>query len=159
MIKNRPMVIGLLVALLSLLLDQGSKWVMLSVVDIANRSAIEVTGFFDLVMVWNYGISFGLFSDGKSPFIFIGVSAVIMAILLNWLIKTPSLFIASALGLILGGAAGNVIDRLRFGAVADFFDFHLGIYHWPAFNIADSCIFIGVVLLFADSMFKPAQKS
>lgn len=150
--------LGLFTALLTLALDQATKWVMLSMVNIAGRPPIEVTGFFDLVMVWNHGISFGMFSGTSQPMIFIGVSGIIMIILLSWLARSTSFYTAFALGNILGGAAGNVIDRLRFGAVADFFDFHLGIYHWPAFNIADSTIFIGVVLLCAGSMFSKSPK-
>ena len=144
--------LGLFTAILTLALDQGSKWMMLEMVKIHERPPIEVTGFFNLVMVWNPGISFGMFAGASQPLLFTGISLAIMLMLLAWLFKNTSLFTAFALGNILGGAAGNVIDRLRFGAVADFFDFHLGGYHWPAFNIADATIFIGVVLLCAGSM-------
>ena len=120
---------------------------------VPDHPVVEVTPFFNLVMVWNYGISFGMFAGSRQPAILIACSAIILGILAVWLYKNSSKLVACALGCVIGGAAGNVIDRLRFGAVADFLDFHIGPYHWPAFNIADSSIFIGVVLLCISSMF------
>ena len=116
---------------------------------------MEVTSFFNLALVWNYGVSFGMFAVLRQPLMLSGLSVAIICILLIWLTKNLSKLIAVALGLVIGGAIGNIVDRLRFGAVTDFLDFHIGTYHWPAFNIADSCIFIGVVLLCASSMFTP----
>jgi signal peptidase II len=144
--------LGLLAAGFALLLDQGSKWLLFDSVHIMAEPPMAITPFFNLVMVWNYGISFGMFSGHRRPFIVITLSVIIMGILLLWLWRNRSKAAAFGLGSVIGGAAGNVIDRLRFGAVADFFDFHLGIYHWPAFNIADSCIFIGVVVLCLQGM-------
>lgn len=149
---------GGLAALLALALDQANKWHMLSVVDIANRPPIEVTPFFNLVMVWNRGVSFGMFSEQNQPLLLICLSLVICGVLLVWLFKAESRAVALAIGLVIGGALGNVIDRVRFGAVADFFDFYIENWHWPAFNIADSCIFIGVVVLCIDSMFMHRHK-
>lgn len=144
---------ALLVAVVVLIVDQLSKWVLFDMVGIAGRTAIEVTSFFNLVMVWNPGISFGMLADYNQPLLLIIMTLVITAFLLAWLVRTPYAMVAYALGAVIGGAAGNCVDRLRFGAVADFFDFHLMGYHWPAFNIADSAIFIGVVVLCIHSMF------
>jgi signal peptidase II len=144
---------GWTMALCALALDQGSKWYFLNKTDLPFFQFTSITPFFDLVMVWNKGISFGMFSGQNQPYLLIGISFAIILVLWRWLATARSTWISGACGLVIGGALGNVIDRLRFGAVADFFDFHIDIYHWPAFNVADSCIFIGVVILCADSMF------
>ena len=140
------------------LLDQLSKWLLLKAIPSPNHSAIEITPFFNLALVWNHGISFGMFAARNQPFLLIALSLGITCILLAWLYKNTSWLVACALGGIIGGAIGNVTDRLRFGAVIDFFDAHIGHYHWPAFNIADSAIFIGVVLLCAGSIINPVQR-
>ncbi len=110
---------------------------------------IEVTSFFNLVMVWNYGISFGILNDNApdNALILSLLSLCITAIFISWLIKSKHALQTAALILIISGALGNVIDRLRFGAVIDFLDIHVLGFHWPAFNIADSLICIGVSLL------------
>ncbi len=143
--------IGILSAGLALGLDQASKAWLLQCVP--KEQLVTVLSFFNLVLVWNHGISFGLFAGFDQRLGLVALSIVISLILLGWLVKTDSKLVACALGLVIGGAIANVIDRLHYGAVADFFDFHIGRYHWPAFNIADSCIFIGVVLLCWHSMF------
>lgn len=147
---------GLLIAFVSLLLDQFSKYLLLAHFPQA-QSEITVTPFFSIVRVWNYGISFGMFAGHRQPVILAGISAVIVLVLLVWLRRNRSRLVCVALGLIIGGASGNIMDRIRFGAVADFLDFHIGNYHWPAFNIADSSIFIGVVLLCVHSMLMETQ--
>ena len=143
-------------AFVIIVMDQLSKWLMLSVVDIANRPPIEVTPFFNLVMVWNYGVSFGMLSQPGTNVVYflIGVAFIMVGVLLFWLWRATDRWVASAIGLIIGGALGNVVDRFLYGAVADFFDFHVAGYHWPAFNIADSAIFIGVALLLWDGLFR-----
>lgn len=151
--SKRYVFLGLAVMLAVIALDQGSKWALLELIPSPDQPPVTLAPFFDLVLVWNTGISFGLFSGHRRPTLLIAVSLAIIAILLVGLYKNSSPWMAAALGLVIGGAMGNVIDRLRFGAVADFFDAHIGPYHWPAFNIADSCIFIGVVVLCASSMF------
>ncbi len=110
--------------------------------------------FANLVMVWNRGVSFGLFSGtgGQNPYILVGVAAVITVVLLAWLLRARTRLIRAALVLIIAGAVANVYDRLRFGAVADFMDLHVAGYHWPAFNIADSAIVIGALLLVLDAL-------
>ena len=143
-----------LILLFTMFLDQLSKYIMLDLVGIASRPPMEVTPFFNLVMVWNHGVSFGMFANPGTDMVYflIGVALVISVILLIWLQKTQKRLEAISIGLIVGGALGNVIDRFRFGAVADFFDVHVSGYHWPAFNIADSAIFIGVMFLLFDGV-------
>lgn len=155
----RRMLTGLLIALVVLVCDQASKWVILAEVMIPpNHDIIEITSFFNLVLVWNYGVSFGMLASHRQPVFLTIMSMLIVGVLLVWLYRNTSPLVTYALGLVIGGALGNVIDRLRFEAVVDFLDFHLGEYHWPAFNIADSCIFIGVVLLCVSSMVMERKK-
>jgi len=156
---KRSFTLSLLLASDVFLLDQVSKWLLLRIIPSPSSPPIELTSFFNLALVWNHGISFGMFAAHRHPFPLIALSLVIVVILLKWLYKNSSRWIAVALGCIIGGAVGNVVDRLRFGAVVDFFDAHIGPYHWPAFNIADSAIFIGVVLLCASSIMNPMSKS
>jgi signal peptidase II len=140
---------GIAVAVFTLLVDQAFRYLMLQRIEIGHRPPIEVTDFFNLLLTWNYGVSFGMlsrFGSTSGPYVLSGMALAIVAILLVWLRRNQRREIAYALGLIIGGALGNVIDRARFGAVADFFDLHAFGYHWPAFNVADIAIFMGVVL-------------
>jgi signal peptidase II len=147
--------LGLLVAVPVVLLDQLTKWLVLADLTDAPRTVV-VTGFFNLVLVWNRGVSFGMFNADSTwgPTILAGVAVVISVCLVIWLRRVTSPLVATAIGLVLGGAIGNVIDRARFGAVVDFLDFHAFGYHWPAFNVADSAITVGVALLLYDSLFE-----
>ncbi len=150
---------GLVVAALVILFDQATKWWIIEVVMQPPR-IIELTPFFNLVMGWNRGVSFGLF-DGDSAlnvWILPLVALAIVAALVVWLRRVQGAWLAFAIGLVIGGALGNVVDRLRFGAVADFLDFHIAGYHWPAFNVADSGITVGVAMLVLDSLFMGAKK-
>jgi signal peptidase II len=149
------MKLGLAVAGAALVLDQATKAYFYKLLVVDGVRAIEILPFFNLVTVWNYGISFGMFNNGSASgsIVFVGLALVIVAALLVWLRSIASPFVAAALGLVIGGAIGNVIDRLRFGAVFDFLDFHVAGWHWPAFNVADSAICIGVVLLCIDALF------
>lgn len=109
---------------------------------------IEVLPFFNLVEVWNRGISFGMFSNlAYGQWLLSGLSMTIIVAFLIWLRKVDNTFTAIALCLVIGGALGNLVDRLSFGAVADYLDFYAFGYHWPAFNLTDSAIFLGAVLL------------
>lgn len=144
---------GLFVTLGVIFLDQWSKWWVVSMLLTPEAPILEVFPFFHIVLVWNHGISFGMFAAFRQPVILVGISLVVIGILLVWLHKNTSVLVSAGLGLVMGGAMGNVWDRLHYGAVVDFLDFSLGEYHWPAFNIADSAIFIGVVLLSFHSMF------
>lgn len=151
--------LGLVVAALLILSDQATKWWIITVV-MQPPGIIPVTPFFNLVMGWNRGISFGLF-DGDSAvnvWILSLLALAIVAALVVWLRRVRGVWLASAIGLVIGGALGNVVDRLRFGAVADFLDFHVAGYHWPAFNVADSGITVGVTMLVLDSLFMGAEK-
>lgn len=151
--------LGLLAAAAVVILDHGSKWVVREVVMDPPR-LIPVTGFFNLVEVWNRGVSFGLFGVDSpwTPIILGGVALVITGVLLAWLRRVETPLLATALGAVIGGAVGNVIDRAIWGRVYDFLDFHVGGYHWPAFNVADSAITVGVVLILLDGLFaKPRQ--
>ena len=146
---TQPMTrLGLTVAAAIFVADQITKWIILSQVMVPPR-VIEVTGFFNLVMVWNRGVSFGLFSNDSplGPWLLSGLAVAISIGLFIWLRRADNRLLAAALGLVIGGALGNVIDRVRFGAVADFLDFHLAGWHWPAFNVADAAIVMGVALI------------
>ncbi|GAB6052746.1 signal peptidase II [Magnetospira thiophila] len=149
---------GLPLALLVLVLDQFSKWWIIERVMVPPRM-IEVTSFFNLVMVWNRGVSFGMFDSGSAASIWIlsGVAVSIAIVLVIWMLRAERRALVVLLALIIGGAVGNLIDRLRFGAVADFLDVHVGGLHWPAFNVADSAITVGALLLVADSLFGGAE--
>lgn len=148
---------GILFAMAVLLLDQVSKELLVTRLGANGEQSIEILPFFKLVMVWNQGISFGMFSHSGDmrKWLLIGLALSITLFMLTWLWKVHGWLLTSALGLVIGGALGNVIDRLRWGAVADFFYFHYEKWFWPAFNIADSAIFIGVVLLCWESMLTP----
>lgn len=151
--------LGLLVALATLVADQLSKWAIVHEILSPEHPVVEVFPFFRIVLVWNKGISFGMFSGLNQPLALVGISLLVVGILLVWLHKNESPLLAAALGLVIGGAVGNMWDRLHYGAVVDFLDFNLGEYHWPAFNIADSAIFIGVVLLSFHSMFSEPKSN
>lgn len=122
--------------------------------------AIEVTGFFNLVLTYNTGVSFGLFQGDSSwqPFFLVALNLLVAAGLLVWLRKQAFGLLPYAVGLVVGGALGNAIDRLHLPGVVDFLDFHLAGWHWPAFNIADSAIVCGVALIIADGLFQPGRK-
>lgn len=145
--------------LITLLLDQWSKWYLLFVVGMTNRPPIEVTDFFSLVMVWNKGISFGILNhpERAAPLLLVAVAVIISAILLRLALKTTLRWERIGYALVIGGALGNVVDRLRFGAVADFFYFHVGEWGWPAFNIADAAICIGVGILLIMLLRQPSR--
>ena len=142
------------IAALAILLDQLSKWAILERVMVPARE-IPVTGFFNLVLTCNTGVSFGLFGSDSAamPWVLSGLSLAIVVGLLVWLRRQPRRLAELAIGLIVGGAIGNVIDRMRFGCVVDFLDIHAAGWHWPAFNVADSAITVGVVLLLIDGLF------
>lgn len=109
--------------------------------------------FLNLVVVWNRGISFGMMDNSPNmALVFIALSLAISVGMMIWLAFSTEKTVAAALGLIIGGAMGNVVDRVRFDAVADFLDFHFERHHWPAFNVADSCIVIGAGVLMLRSL-------
>ena len=146
--------LGLLTASLALAADQFHKWWMIEIYRIGEKGKVVLTPFLDLVMVWNPGISYGLFrQDGPAGQIMLAAIAGLAAAALGlWLARLQSPLMAVAIGLIIGGAAGNAIDRLRYGAVADFFSFHAAGYYWYIFNIADVAIVAGVIALLYNSL-------
>jgi signal peptidase II len=141
---------ALVLAVLAFALDQATKEVVLAFQD---SLPVVVLPFFNLVLVWNPGVSFGMFGGDKAlePWILVGLALAISIGLLIWLARERDRVTALAIGLVLGGAIGNVVDRLRHGAVVDFLDFHVSGYHWPAFNVADAAIVVGALLLVAES--------
>ena len=150
--------LGLAVAALAALLDQASKlWVLryFGEAGCANH-LVPVTSFFDFVLTCNRGISFGFFNQPGQPglgfLIFAVFATVVVVALAVWLYRVRSAFLAVAIGLIIGGAIGNVIDRLRLGGVVDFLYFHVGAWYWPAFNFADSAICLGVAAMLLDGL-------
>jgi len=193
--------LGIPIAAVALLLDQLGKWWMLAwafrpgeglsaatfadLMLTADKSLpssggllATVTPFFDLFLAWNRGISFSIFrSDSPAAaWIFAGLALAIVAGLLVWLSRMQRTWPAVALGLIVGGALGNVLDRVRFGAVVDFLYFHGDAYpavcstlgsiglgwldcRWPAFNVADSAIFVGVAMLLIDGLFGRSERA
>lgn len=138
-------------------LDQLVKWLVLRHLP---AQGVEVTGFFNLVLVCNTGISFGLL-PGESPWKPWLLSAFAVAVvigLLIWVRGKDSRLLTAGVGLVVGGALGNVVDRLRVGCVIDFLDLHAAGWHWPAFNLADSAITVGVALLLVHGLFfEPEQ--
>ncbi|MFD2204388.1 signal peptidase II [Kiloniella antarctica] len=156
---------ALILALIIVGLDQASKWFILLEVMNPPR-VIEVTEFFNLVLTYNTGVSFGLFGSDSEwrPFLLAGVAFVIVIGLFVWLSKEPTKMIAVSVGLISGGAIGNVIDRLVHVGVVDFLSFSISwlpwqmFNPWPAFNLADSIIFVGVLVLLYDGLFLTSSK-
>ena len=145
---------GLSLAALVISLDQLSKWWITDFIMQPPR-IIPVTPFFNLVLGYNRGVSFGIF-DSHFPlnqWLLSLVALAITAALVIWLARADKPWLVVTLGLIIGGAIGNVIDRLVDGAVIDFLDFHWGTHHWPAFNVADTGITMGAAALILDSLF------
>jgi signal peptidase II len=144
---------GIVTAVIVAVADQLSKLWILDL--FAGRpTAIEVTPFFNLVLTWNRGMSFGLFNSDSAAnaLIFTGVAAMIVTGLVLWLRRVEQTLLALAIGMVIGGAVGNVIDRVWRGAVVDFLDFHLAGWHFYVFNLADAAISVGVGLMLIDSL-------
>ena len=161
-----PLRAGILAAIVTLVADQASKLWLLNGFDLARKGVVKVTPFFDLVLAWNIGISFGwLQNDGQSAQIaLMAVKVVTVVALATWMARSPTLLATVALGLIIGGAIGNGIDRFAYGAVVDFALFHIEIggntYNWYVFNLADVAIVVGVAALLYDSFLGvPAAKA
>jgi len=152
-----PLRAGIVAALVTLVLDQASKLWLLFVFDLGHRGAVRVTPFFDLVLAWNTGISYGWFQNGGPTGTAILLTFKIVAViaLAIWMARSKTLLATIGLGLIIGGAIGNAIDRLAYGAVVDFALFHLQwgekVLNWYVFNLADAAIVVGVAALLYDS--------
>lgn len=129
-------------------LDQSTKWLALE--HLTYAEPVEVLPGLDWTLLFNRGMAFSLLSDGGwQVWLLTGFTALISAVLLVWLFRTPAAarWQAASLSLIIGGALGNLIDRVRYGHVVDFIDVHYAAWHWPAFNVADSAITVGAVML------------
>ncbi|HAA90809.1 MAG: signal peptidase II [Rhodospirillaceae bacterium] len=150
---------GLTIAAAIAVLDQLSKWIILLWV-MQPPARLEVTGFFNLVLVWNSGVSFGFFQSDSiwGPILLGALTVGIIVFLFFWLKNAETRLTAISIGLVMGGALGNLVDRIIHGAVVDFLDFHAFGYHWPAFNVADSAITVGVVIIILESLFERREK-
>lgn len=168
-------------ALIVLILDQLSKWAVMELIlrprfrgvegkdfftwyidppPLMPTVGVEVTSFFNFVMVWNKGVSFGLLRDYGDfmPYVLIAAAIFITGFFVLWLLDTKDPVKGISFALVIGGALGNVIDRIRFHAVIDFLDFHIYGYHWPAFNVADMAVVIGIGVLIVTSLIFDLQK-
>jgi signal peptidase II len=161
-----PLLPGITAAIATLAIDQASKLWLLYVFDIGHRGTVRVTPFFDLVLAWNIGISFGWFQNdsfvAQTALMVVKVLAVIA--LAVWMARSRTALATVALGMIIGGAIGNAIDRIAYGAVVDFALFHIQIgqntFNWYVFNLADAAIVAGVAALLYDSFLGiPAAKA
>jgi signal peptidase II len=152
-----PLRSGAIAAIVTLALDQASKLWLLFVFDIGHRGTVKVTPFFDLVLAWNIGISFGWFQNDSqaAQIALMVIKAAAVIALAIWMARSRTVMATVALGLIIGGAIGNAIDRFVYGAVVDFALFHLQIggkpFNWYVFNLADVAIVAGVAALLYDS--------
>ena len=152
---------GVIAAVIALVLDQAAKLWLLNVFELGPRGTVAVTPFFDLVLAWNTGISYGWFQDSGpvGQAILLAVKATAVIVLAVWMAKSGTRLAVIGLGFIIGGAIGNAIDRLAYGAVDDFALFHVQIggktYNWYVFNLADVAIVAGVAALMYDSFITP----
>jgi signal peptidase II len=142
----------ILVVCITLLLDQATKEILMHGLSLRENLEI-IPGFFSLTHIRNTGGAFGFLAGEATrirAFFFLAVSGLALGIIVYLYTKLPpgKPWVAGALAMIFGGALGNIIDRLRFGEVVDFLDFHVGAVHWPAFNVADSAISVGAGIVF-----------
>ena len=140
---------GLALAAVTAGLDQTSKWAIMHILDLETLRRIEILPFLDFAFIWNYGISYGLFSSGSEAarWLLIGLTLAVSAYLARAMITTHGHLARLGYGLIIGGALGNLADRIIHGAVVDFVSLHYAGYYWYVFNLADIWISLGVVLL------------
>ncbi|PSJ42677.1 signal peptidase II [Zobellella endophytica] len=148
-------------AIVAMVLDQVSKWLTMSYLDYG-YPGVEIAPFFNLVHVYNPGAAFSFLADqgGWQRWFFAGLACAVTILLSIWMYKAPrsARWLPAAYALIIGGAIGNVIDRLALGHVVDFLDFYVGNWHWPAFNLADSFIFVGAAMIIIDSFRKDSPQ-
>lgn len=154
MIRVRPRLLGFLLAASTLVADQANKLFLLDVYDIELRQPVRLGPYFDIVMARNPGISYSLLSahSAAGRWGLIAFVAFASGLIAGWLWRTTTRAASAALGLILGGALGNAVDRVSYGWVADFYFFHVGSFRWYVFNLADVAIVFGVALLLLDAL-------
>ena len=140
-------------------LDRVAKWLVLEVLDLAEQS-IVIAPVFNLVLVRNTGVSFGMLQNDLDlgRWLLVAFALVVIVALLVWLARTQGILLAVALGMVIGGAVGNVTDRIVWGYVVDFFNFHLGGWHFPVFNVADAAIVCGFGLIVLDGLFARRER-
>jgi lipoprotein signal peptidase len=157
MSRNRLTTLGIVAAVVVLAADQGSKWWVRDVLNLPELGSVAVLPVLNLTMVWNRGVTFGLLNSlgpWSTPALAVGALAVVVALGV-WLRRTDRMLVAVAVGAIAGGAVGNVIDRVRFGAVVDFIHAHAYGWSWYVFNVADAAIVCGVAALVLDGLRAP----
>ena len=151
--QPRALLGGLVLAGVVIGLDQLTKAWMMGLL-LEPPRAMALTGFMALVPVWNRGVSFGILAspDGSMAWVLTALALAVVAGLTVWLARAERTLLQLGLALVIGGALGNVVDRGRYGQVFDFLDFHVAGWHWPAFNLADTAITVGVGLLLLDGI-------
>ncbi len=158
--QRGPSTVWLWLSVVVVVLDQATK--ALAELYINRFESIEVLSFFNLVLTYNKGAAFSFLADagGWQRIFFVVLTVVVLVFLLRWLwgLKERLTALPAGLSLVIGGAIGNLIDRIATGLVVDFLDFHYAGWHWPAFNVADSAIFVGVLLLLYDSLFLAGKR-
>ena len=154
---RRPFALGILALLVSLFVDQLTKQMAQA---LENGGAIEVTEFFFLVFIRNPGSSFGVLADAGDTgrWLFIIGAVAVSIVLVIWMACTQRLWLCLSFGMMTGGALGNALDRLRYGAVTDFLDFHIGDWVLPTFNFADLAIWLGIIVLYVDTALEWREK-
>lgn len=148
-------------AAITFLLDRASKWFVFEVLHIAQYPRPRVLPFLDIVLVWNPGISFGMLQSGSdlAPVLLTAFALVVVAGLFVWMARARSRLLAAAIGLAVGGALGNVFDRLLWGQVLDFLFVHLGAFDWwPVFNVADAAIVVGFFMIVLDGLLERRRR-
>jgi signal peptidase II len=159
-IEKGPATAWLWLSAVVVVLDQATK--ALVELNLERFDSIELLPFFNLVLTYNKGAAFSFLADagGWQRIFFVVLTVVVLVVLLRWLwsLKERTGVLPVALSLVIGGAIGNLIDRIATGLVVDFLDFHYAGWHWPAFNVADSAIFVGVALLLYDSLFLAGKR-
>ncbi|CAI3928413.1 Lipoprotein signal peptidase (LspA) (PDB:5DIR) [Commensalibacter communis] len=159
--KTKHWLLGIVMLVLVLVCDQLSKYWILNIFDLPEKRSVEILPFLNFTMVWNKAITFGMLGDALgqyAPIIFAVVAFSIAVGLFVWMIRAPKRCVVLSLGAIIGGAIGNIIDRVRFGAVVDFIHLHVSGWSWYVFNIADSAIVCGVGVLLIDAFFRKDSK-
>ncbi|WP_231711386.1 signal peptidase II [Xanthobacter dioxanivorans] len=157
--QRRRIVFGLLVALLVLVADQATKSLVIAWAERWPAQLHPVTPFLDFVALWNYGISYGLFPQGETGrWVLVAIKVVAALLFSVWLTRARGRLEALALGMLIGGAIGNAVDRVVYGAVFDFISLHAFGYRWYVFNVADVAVVVGVGLLLYDAFFSRASK-